>query len=102
MSTDPSGMLEDDLETISSLWSGDGMDTSIPALVELAFGSLTAISALAWIVLLFFVPDVVGGQAWMALGGLALVLFGVPAGVVYVLRRGGSDVLMAMIREHAG
>lgn len=100
MSVDPGDMLKDDLEKVSDLRSG-GMDTSIPALMELAFGSLAGLTALLWIVALFWVPDPITGQTWMGLGALGGVLFGLPAGAIFMLRRGGAEVLMAIVRESA-
>lgn len=89
----------DDVQKFRKLNRRDGMDWSLPAFIELAFGSLTAVAGLAWLVSLWWVPDVIPGTTWMGLGMLGLVLFGGPAALVYGLRRGGADVVRALVRD---
>ncbi|MFW5900393.1 MAG: hypothetical protein ACOCTH_01285 [Halodesulfurarchaeum sp.] len=100
MTDDFSGMVEDDLERVSGLVGG-GLDTSIPSIIELFFGAATTFVAVTWFVTMFFVPDPIDGQAWFSLGMLGLFLFGVPAAGTYWLRRGGADVIMAVLRAYA-
>lgn len=94
--------LSDDMEKFRELEGSGGFDMSPPAVIELAFASLTALVALGWLVSLLWVPDAINGQTWMGLGALGMVMFGVPAGAIYVLRRGGIDVVKAVIRDMVG
>lgn len=100
MSNDPSDLLEDDFRKFQQ-YRGKGMDTSIPAMLELGFGAVTLLIGFVWLVSLYWVPDPIDGQVWMQAGMLGLLIFGGPAGLIFMLRRGGSEVLMAMVREFA-
>lgn len=97
MNDDMSDMLEDDLEKFQSM-RGQGMDTSIPALVELGFAVCLALVAIAWFAALWWTPDPIAGTTWMGLGVFGLILFGAPFGLIYALRRGGAELLTRTIR----
>ncbi len=100
MNEDLEEMVQKDKERFRDLSGGDGMDLSPPALIELVFFSLTALTLLAWLASLFLFD--VDGQTWMGLGALGLVMFGLPAGLIFVLRRGGAEVVERMIRNVTG
>lgn len=97
MTDDIERLVEQDKQKFQQ-YSGQGFDTSVPAVVELAFGVATALLAVVWFLSLLWVPDVIDGTTWMALGMLGLILLGTPAGVIYLLRRGGADTLQQVIR----
>lgn len=94
-----SDMVQDDLEKVRSVSSG-GIDTSIPALIELTLGVATAFVALGWLAALLWVPDPVDGLTWMSVGATLMSLFGIPAALVYGLRRGGAEMARAIVREY--
>lgn len=102
MNDDLDGMLKDDLEKFQSMRGNGGMDTTLPALIELAFTALTGLVVIAWFLSLFLLSDSVDGVTLMSLGMLGLVMFGLPAGLIYALRRGGATVIRDMIRGMAG
>jgi len=90
----------DDIDKFRNLDTGGGFDMAPPALLELAFLSLTALVGLAWLVGLFFVPETgLDGPTWMGLGALGVVMFGLPAAAIYGLRRGGMGVVRAVVRD---
>lgn len=91
-------MVREDIDAVRSLARG-GVDTSVPVLLELGLASLTGLVLLCWLLALLWVPDPIPGDMWMAIGMLGLVLFGLPAGTIYVLRRGGADVVRALVTE---
>jgi len=99
MKDDMNDMLGDDLEKFQSM-SGQGMDTTIPALIELGFAICLALVALAWFAALLWTPDPIGGTTWMGLGVLGGILFGVPLGLIYALRRGGKELIGRTIRGY--
>lgn len=98
MQDDPQELLRNDLEKFGDL-SGDGFDTSLPAMIELGFVAMTTLVLLCWLVMLLWVPDPIDGQQWMGFGMVGLLMFGVPGGLLFILRRGGAAVLIAVIRE---
>lgn len=99
MNDDMNDMLEDDLEKLQSM-RGQGMDTSIPALIELGLAVCLALVALAWFAALLWTPDPLGGTTWMAMGVLGGILFGAPLGLIYALRRGGAELIARTIRGY--
>lgn len=102
-SRDTPGDLQKDLEKFREFRNRDGgLTTSVPSLLELAFGSLTALLGIVWLVSLWWVPDVIAGETWMGLGILGIVLVGLPFLAIYWFRRGGIDVLRALLREVVG
>ena len=68
------------------------------ALIEGVFASLTALVGVAWFIGLFLVD--VDGTTWMGLGALGGLLFGVPAAIIYGLRRGGAALIRETVREY--
>ena len=96
---DIEGMVQDDIAKVKSVSGNGGMDTSLPALMELAFASLTGVTAVVWFLAILLVPDTIDGITWMSLGALGLVLFGLPAGLLYLLRRGGATVIRDLVRS---
>jgi len=92
-------MVSNDMDRMQRVGSGDGMDWSVPAVVELTFLSLTALVGIVWLVSLLWVPEPIDGQTWMGMGMLGLLMFGAPAGMVFALRRGGAEMVRAIIRE---
>lgn len=99
MSADRSDMLEDDLEKIKDLRGSDGMDMTIPAIAELVFATLTALTAIVWLAALYWTPEPISGQDWMLGGVVGLGMFGGPAAATYFLRRGGAGLIMDFVRE---
>lgn len=97
MNDDMSDMLEDDLEKVQSM-RGQGMDTSVPALIEAGFAVGLGLVAIAWFAALWWTPDPIGGTTWMGVGILGGILFGAPLGLIYALRRGGAELLAQTIR----
>ncbi len=97
MNGDLEEMVQKDKERFRDLSGGDGMDLSPPALIELVFLLLTGMTLIAWFVSLFLFD--VDGQTWMGIGALGLVMFGLPAGLVFALRRGGAEVVESIIRD---
>lgn len=96
-------MLQDDLDKFREIRGSGGMDTSIPALIELGFGVATALVALGSLVaLMLWVPDTVDGTSWMGVSAVCLAVTGIPAGAVYGLRRGGAEMIQAIVRSYAG
>lgn len=97
-SDDLPGSVEDDVQKFRELRQRDG-NRSIPALIEGAFAMLLGLCALAWFASMWWVPDTISGTEWMGFGGLIAVMFGLPAGAIYWLRRGGVEVIQALIRQ---
>ncbi len=97
MNQDIEEMVQEDKERFRDLSGGDGMDMTIPALFELTFLLLTGLTLIAWFVSLFLFD--VDGQTWMGVGALGLVMFGLPAGLIFALRRGGAEVIEGFIRD---
>lgn len=98
MNDDFNELARKDLEKVSA-YQGQGLDTSLPAMIELGFGSLTALVAICWFVAMYWVPDPIPGTTWFGVGMVGLVLFGLPAGTIFVLRRGGADVVRAIAQS---
>lgn len=98
---DPWEMAQDDIETVRRGMQG-GVDTSVPAIAEGVLGALTALAVLAWLVSMWWVPEVIDGQLWLGGGLLGLTALGVPTLGIYVLRRGGVRVLERLLRGVLG
>lgn len=88
----------DDVEKFKRLRRRDKQGWSLGSVVELIFASLAGLSALAWFIAMWFVPDPVPGDLWLGLGGLAVAVFAGPAFAIYQLRRGGLGRLRQLIR----
>lgn len=87
----------EDVQKIRELRNRDG-NWEPPAVIEGVFASLTALVGLVWFLGLFVLD--VDGTTWMGLGALGAVLFGVPAALVYALRRGGAALIQETIRGY--
>lgn len=98
---DMNDMVREDVEKFRRYRGRGGVERTLPALVELALTGTTALIALVWLGSLYFVPDPIPGQMWMGIGMLGLVIVGVPAAAVALLRRGGVDTLLRVL-ERAG
>lgn len=100
MNDDLDDAVQRDLEQFRRLQQNGGVDTSVPALVELIFASIAAVIALVWFAAMFlWVPDPVPGTVWMGFGLFGLGIFGGAAGLIYVLRRGGATTIRVLVRE---
>jgi len=98
---DLDSMVKNDLEKFQDLDGDMSMDP--PAILELVFISLTAVTVLAWFASMFLlVPDTIPSKVWMGGGLFGLVVFGVPAALVFFLRRGGVEVVRAVVRGFVG
>jgi len=96
---DTPGDLQEDIEKIRR-YRGQGIrDVGLAALVEGVFASLTGLVGIVWFASLYWVPDVIPSETWMAAGMVGLLVFGLPAGAIYMLRRGGAQVIERVIRE---
>lgn len=92
-------LVRNDVQRFRELRRSDGgLDSGLPAMIELGFGSLSALAGLTWVLMLLWVPDPIDGGTWMGFGMLGLVLFGLPTGLIYVLRRGGAEVVREVVR----
>ena len=98
---DTPGDIERDIEKFRRYRRRDGRDLAPGAIAEGAFAAVLGLTGLVWLVLLWFTPDPVPSTLWMGVGMLGLVLFGLPAGAIYVLRRGGAETLRRLVREVA-
>lgn len=96
---DPQEMIEEDMEKFRRLQESGGFDNSLPAWLELIGATLTAILVGLWMLSLLWVPDPIGGRAWMGVGMIGLVLFGGPTALIYWLRRGGAQLLIDLARS---
>lgn len=94
-------MAQQDVQKIRQYQGGD-VEATIPNLVELVLGGLTALHAVVWFGAILLVPDTIDGTTWMGLGLLGLVLFGGPAGLIYWLRRGGAETIRAVVQNMTG
>jgi len=97
MNDDMSDMWRDDVDKFQRLADQDS-DWGLPAYMELGFGTLTGLTVVGWLIGLYLAP--VDGPTWMGLGGLGLVLFGLPTALIYGLRRGGIELVRAVVREY--
>ncbi|MFW5956347.1 MAG: hypothetical protein ACOCQY_02975 [Halorhabdus sp.] len=95
-SRDVEEMVQDDMDRFRDL-SGDGMEMSFPAILELSFLSLTGVSLIGWFLSLFLFD--VDGPTWMGMGMLFLVLFGLPTALIFGLRRGGAEIVDGLIQQ---
>jgi len=95
---DLDGMVQDDLEKFQDLDGDMSMDP--PAILELVLLTLTAVTVLAWFASMFLlVPETIPSKVWMGGGMLALVVLGVPTGLVFAMRRGGVEVVRAVVQD---
>ena len=101
MNDDINEMAREDVEKFKNL-SGDGMEWSLPAMIELVLGALTTGVVLTWLISMYWVPDPIDGSIWMGLGMLGAAVFGLPLAVIVVMRRGGADVIRAVVRGVVG
>lgn len=101
MSADADDLIREDIEKFQRM-RGQDMDMSLPSMVELGFFSLTALVAVSWLVALFFTPDPIPGETWLGLGGLGMTMFGIPAALIYWLRRGGAATIAAFVEAYTG
>lgn len=90
---------QDDVEKFKQLRRRDKQGWSVGSVLEIVFITLAGLVAVSWFVAMFFVPDPVPGDMWLGLGGLGILVTGVPALVIYHLRRDGLEVLQRLIRE---
>lgn len=95
---DMSDMVKDDMETFRRLQSKD-VGSSIPAIIELVLAGATALVGVVWIVSLYWVPDVIASRVWMLGGVFGLGIFGVPAAIMYLARRGGVEMVERLVQR---
>lgn len=93
------GSVEDDLQKFRELRDRDSDGWALGGIVEGVFATLTALGGLAWFASMWWVPDTLSGTEWMGFGALIGVMFGLPALAIYTLRRGGAQVVKAMLRS---
>ncbi len=98
MSKQPSDMLEQDMQKVQRMRANDG-ERSKPALIEATLAGLTGVVGLVWVISLFWVGEFYDGTTWMAIGMFALTLTGVPAAIVYGLRRGGIELIRTIVQS---
>jgi len=100
MTDDIGEMVESDVEKFKRLRSRGGW--GLPGYLELGFGAVTGVVLVGWLLALLWVPDPIDGNAWMGVGMLALLLTGVPTAAIFWLRRGGADIVRAVVRGLVG
>lgn len=103
MRDDLPGDPQRDVREIKRAVRGGRPSITLPAIIELVFGAITAIAGLIWFVALFlWVPEVVSSTVWIGGGVFVVILLAVPTAAIYKLRRGGIETLSTLIREVTG
>lgn len=93
------GSVEDDLQKFRELRARDRDGWDVGGVVEGVFATLFAFGGIAWFASMWWVPDTISGTEWMSFGALIAIMFGVPAGAIYVLRRGGAEVAKQLLQS---
>lgn len=95
--------LSDDMEKFQQYRRRDqSVEMTPPALMEVVLLGAAALVALAWFASMFWVPEVIDGTTWMALGALGMLVTALPGGIVYWLRRGGAKEIERVLRFYLG
>ena len=95
---DMSDMVQDDMQRFRELQSKD-MGNSVPAVLEMLFAGAAALVAVAWLISLYWVPEVIPSKTWMLGGALGVFIFGLPAGILYLGRRGGVAFVERLVQS---
>ena len=97
------GALQDDAEKFRRYRERDGdIEMTPPALMEVVLLAAAGVIGVAWMASMFWVPEVMSGTTWMALGALGMLVTALPGGALYWLRRGGAREIQRILRLYLG